>query len=171
MVGAMSAPAYMLSLLGRQRQLLGARFFEAYLSDWLVWEPGPLHRARSILTSDTEVTHLPSAAEPLRPVGEDALCFELKQLAGASLIVGRGSENDIVVDDLTVSREQFTLHYAEAKWVVHAKGSALSVDGQPVGAEGAALNNGSVITAGDVRMTFYGKDGFPQRLELETSKA
>lgn len=166
----MSAPAYMLSLLGRQRQLLGAQFFERYTSDWLVWEPGPWRPARSVLTSNTEATHQPSSTEPARPTGEDALCFELKQVAHASLIVGRGTENDIVVNDLTVSREQFLLQFAGRTWRVMPRGHPVSIDGQPVGEAGQPLRNGSVITAGDVRLTFYASDGFSLRLETENQK-
>ena len=167
----MAASAYMLSLLNRQYQLLGARFFERYPSDWLVWEPGPWRPARSILTSNSEATQLPSAVEAPRPVGEDALCFELKQAPRASLSVGRGTENAIVINDLTVSREQFVVEYSVRAWVVRSKGTPLTVDGKPVGAEGTPLQNGSVISAGDVRITYYAPDGFPARLEQDSRKA
>jgi hypothetical protein len=168
----MAASAYMLSLLSRQHQLLGARFFERYASDWLVWEPGPWRPARSILTSNSEATQLPTAMQTPRPVGEDALCFELKQVDKASLSVGRGTENEIVINDLTVSREQFVLQFAKADgWRVFSKGTPLTVEGQAVGDAGAALKNGFVIAAGDVRMTFYSPEGFPRRLEQETAKS
>ena len=163
----MSAAAYLLSLLGRQRRLLGDKFFERHTADWLVWEPGPWRPARSILTSNIEATQHPSEAEPPRPEGEDALCFELKQVPGVSLTVGRGTECHIVVNDLTVSREQFLLEFTEQTWRVRPNGAPLSVDGTPVGPEGSALRNASVIAAGDVRLTFYTPDGFPARLEQE----
>jgi hypothetical protein len=166
----MASSAFMLSLLARQHQLLGAAFFERYPSDWLVWEPGPWRPARSILTSNVEATQKPTAMEPPRPVGEDALCFELKRVAGASLAVGRGTGNHVVINDLTVSREQFLLELRGSVWVVHGKGTPLSVDGQPVGAAGAPLKNGAVISAGDVRITFYSPDGFPVRLSREFQK-
>lgn len=166
----MSPSAFMLSLLGRQRQLLGASFFERYPSDWLVWEPGPWRPSRSILTSNTESTQLPTHHESPRPAGEDALCFELKHATGASVSVGRGTENQIVINDLTVSREQFVLEFDGRSWVVRSKGTPLTVDGKPVGAAGLPLSNGSVIGAGDVRMTFYSPDGFPKRLEQEGKK-
>ncbi|MDP1825549.1 MAG: FHA domain-containing protein [Archangium sp.] len=166
----MSASAFMLSLLGRQRQLLGASFFERYPSDWLVWEPGPWRPARSILTSNAEATQLPTHQEAPRPLGEDALCFELKQTAGSSVSVGRGTENQIVINDLTVSREQFLLEFVGTSWVVRSRGTPLTVDGNPVGPAGTPLHNASVIGAGDVRMTFYSPDGFPKRLEQEGKK-
>jgi hypothetical protein len=160
----------MLSLLSRQRQLLGARFFERYPSDWLVWEPGSGRPARSMFTSNTEVTCRPSVVEPDRPEGGDAMCFELKQVPGAMLSAGRATENEIVVNDLTVSREQFVLQFDGHQWLVRTKGTPVSVDGVLVAEAGAPVKNGSSITAGDVRLTFYGPDGFPERLEQEVAK-
>ena len=166
----MSAPAYLLSLLSRQRQLLGARFFERYRSDWLVWEPGAGRPARSMFTSNSEVTHQPSGGAPARPEGEDAMCFELKQVAGASLSVGRATENDIVVNDLSVSRDQFVLQFDGHRWLVRARGTPVSVDGVAVDEAGAPVKNGSIVAAGDVRLTFYGPEGLPERLEQEAAK-
>lgn len=153
----------MLSLLGRQRQLLGARFFERYPSNWLVWEPGPWRPARSELTSNTEKTQLPTPAPVARPQGDDALCFELKRVDSA-LMVGRGTENHIVVNDLTVSRAQLHLQCAEGKWTVRTT-NPLTVDGHQVGPQGALLRNGSRIVIGDVRLTFYETEGFIERLQ------
>lgn len=166
----MAVSAYMLSLLGRQHQLLGSTFFERYPSDWLVWEPGPWRPSRSILTSNAEKTQLPSGMDDPRPQGEDALCFELKRVAGACLTVGRGTENQIVINDLTVSREQFVLELVGKSWVVRSRGTPLTLDGQVLESDGAPLADAMVIGAGDVRMTFYSPAGFPQRLELESKK-
>lgn len=163
----MSAPAYMLSLLARQRALLGAGFFERYTSDWLVWEPGPTQPTRSMASSNIEQTHQPSASAPLRPEGKDALCFELRRVPGASLTVGRATENEVVIGDLTVSRAQFVLEYADRKWRIKPRGGALHVDGQAVPEAGVVLVSGGVISAGDVRLTYYGSDGFPARLQAE----
>ena len=165
----MSAPAYMLSLLGRQRQLLGARFSTRYPSNWLVWEPGAWRPARSPSTSNVESTQLPTPVPAARPVSEDALCFELKRLE-ASLTVGRSTENQIVVNDLTVSREQLFLEFAQQHWRLRSIGP-VTVDGQPVGLNGALLKNEAVVGIGDVRMTFYEPEGFLRRLEMESQKS
>lgn len=165
----MSAPAYMLSLLARQRALLGAGFFERYTSDWLVWEPGPTQPARSMASSNIEQTHQPSVAAPTRPEGKDALCFELRRMPGASLTVGRSTENDVVIGDLTVSRAQLVLEYADRKWRSKSRGGSFLVDGLAVPDEGVMLKSGSVISAGDVRLTFYSSDGFPARLQAESA--
>ena len=52
-----------------------------------------------------------------------------------------------------------------------SKGTPLSVDGNLVGPTGTPLKNGALISAGDVRMTYYSTDGFPARLEQDSKKA
>lgn len=160
----MSVPAYMLSLLGRQRQLLGERFFERYPSNWLVWEPGVWRPARSESTSNTEATQLPTPVPLPRPRGDDALCFELKRVAQAELTVGRGTDNAIVVNDLTVSRAQLHLTFTGVLWRVRSS-SAMTLNGLPVGEQGAPLVNAAALVIGDVRMTFYEPQGFLARLQ------
>lgn len=162
----MPVPAFMLSLLGRQRQLLGARFFERYPSNWLVWEPGRWRPARSESTSNTEATQLPTPTPaPLaRPQGDDALCFELKRVENSALTVGRGTDNHIVVNDLTVSRAQLHLTFRSGLWQVRTTGP-MSVDGQPVGVAAVTLRDAASLVIGDVRMTFYEPQGLVQRLQ------
>lgn len=165
----MSAVAtFMLSLLGRQHQLLGDQFFERHQSDWLVWEPGSTLPSR-ILTSNSDSTLNPGLS-PHLPADDDALCFELKRVAGSSLNAGRATENDLVLNDLTISREHFVLQLAGKSWQVRARTSAVSVDGEPLGPEGLTLRSGAVIAAGNARLTFYSPEGFPQRLAQETAK-
>lgn len=164
----MAVAAYMLSLLTRQKQLLGERFFERYPSNWLVWEPGQWRPARSESTSNTEATQLPTSLPASRPLGDDALCFELKRVV-AALSVGRGTENNIVVNDLTVSRTQLHLEFADAKWRVRTT-SPVTVDGKAVGPLGASLANASRISIGDVRLSFYEPEGFLLRLVPQSSK-
>jgi len=161
--------AFMLSLLARQQQLLGGRFFEHHPSDWLVWEPGPSRPSR-ILTSNSDSTLNPSGGSPQQPVDADPLCFELKRAPRATLTVGRATENDLVLNDLTVSREQFVLQLIDQAWQVRGRGSPVTVDGAMVGEAGSPLRNGAVITAGNARLTFYSPEGFPQRLEQESLK-
>lgn len=166
----MSAVAtFMLSLLGRQHQLLGRQFFERYSSDWLVWEPGPSRPSR-ILTSNSDTTLNPSGPEVHLPEGEDALCFELKRSRGASLAVGRATENDVVLNDLTISREQLVLHHGDQGWQVRGHGAGVCIDGAAAGEAAVLLRSGAVITAGNARLTFYSAEGFPLRLEQENLK-
>lgn len=165
----MAVSTYMLSLLGRQHLLLGGQFFDRYRSAWLVWEPGPRRPSRS-LHGNTEATLLPTSQTP-KPMVSDAICFELKQTPDARVTVGRSSDNELVLNDLTVSREQFVLEFVNRVWRVRSLGTPLHVEDVAVQAEGVVLKSGSVISAGDVRMTFYSPEGFPTRLELENKKA
>ena len=83
--------------------------------------------------------------------------------------MGRGTENHIVVNDLTVSRAQLHLVFADGKWRVRTT-SQVTVDGKPVGSDGALLKGGSALVIGDVRMTFYEPDGFLQRLQAPAGR-
>lgn len=165
----MAVSTYMLSLLGRQHLLLGGQFFERHRSAWLVWEPGPRRPSRALDTR-TEITLQPASQAP-QPHGADALCFELRQAPNAKFTVGRSSDNELVLNDLTVSREQLVLEFDNRVWRVRCRGTPLFVDEQPLSAEGAVLTNGSVIAVGDVRMTFYSPQGFTTRLEQENKKS
>lgn len=149
----MGVPAYMLSILHRQQALLKDGFVERYPTDWLVWEPGPWRPARSVLESNLEATQLPKHDEVKRPVGTDAICFQLKlPKEGGLLKVGRATTNHVVINDLTASREQFSLKCDGGRWSVVSPQGQLLVDGAVVG-DAVALKSGSRISLGDVEMT------------------
>jgi hypothetical protein len=145
----------MLSILHRQALLLKEGFTQRYGHDWVVWEPGPWKPARSVLESNLEATMLPSPRPLERPVGEDAICFELKLAKGATVLkVGRATTNDIVINDLTASREQFTLSAQPAGWFLSAPRGLLSVDGAVVDETFGPLRSGASLALGDVRLSF-----------------
>lgn len=147
-------PAYMLSVLHRQALLLKEGFVERYPNEWLVWEPGPWQPARSSIESNLETTLRPSSKAAPQPATGDALCFQLKLARGAqTLKVGRATTNDIVINDLTASREQFMLRAERGAWFLAGGTGALELDGKPVGAVEGPLSSGAVISLGDVRMT------------------
>lgn len=150
----MGVPAYMLSILHRQQLLLKDGFVTRYPLDWLVWEPGPWRPARSVLESNLESTQLPGSEQPARPTGEDAICFQLKLPKDGDLLrVGRSTTNDIVINDLTASREQFSLRWHEGAWQLAAARGVVTVDGQPVDGQVGPLKSGAAIALGDVRAT------------------
>lgn len=149
----MGVPAYMLSILHRQQQLLKDGFLERYPTDWLVWEPGPWRPARSVLESNLESTQLPRRDTENRPVGNDAICFQLKLPKDSDLLkVGRATTNHLVINDLTASREQFSLRLDKGRWYLVNPQGQLTVNGAPVG-EVAELKSGSRIALGDVAMS------------------
>jgi hypothetical protein len=165
----MSVPAYMLSILNRQQLLLGAGFGTRYRNAWLVWEPGPWRPARSVISSNLEETRAPGATTSARPTGEDAICFELKLKAEQrELKVGRASTNDIVINDLTASREQFTLINDEGRWFLTRPHGTVVVNDVAVdeGREKTVLEPGTRILVGDVTLSFYDSPVLLERLKL-----
>ena len=168
----MAASAYMLSLLVRQYLFPTEAFQTRYPSSWLIWEPGTWRPARTTLEGDSTTTRHAEERSPTRPVGTDALCFELKNGPGAARhTVGRSSESGIFINDLTLSREQLQLYFEGGKWNVSVDPAATAptvLDGRPFPAGSvAALHDGASIAAGEVLFTFYDLKGFLARLKLE----
>jgi len=167
----MGVPAYMLSILHRQQLLLKDGFVTRYPLDWLIWEPGPWRPARSELESNLESTQLPGSERPARPTGEDAICFQLKLPTDGDLLsVGRATTNDVVINDLTASREQFSLQWRAGAWYLAAANGVVTVDGQPVDAQ-VALRSGAAIVLGDVRATLLGASDMAVRAAAFKTKA
>jgi hypothetical protein len=167
----MAVPAYMLSILHRQHLLLQDEFLVRYPLDWLIWEPGPWRPARSVLESNLESTRLPGENLPARPVGEDAICFQLKLPPGGEVLkVGRGTNNDAVINDLTASREQFSLRWAEGAWFLLATRGVVTVDGHSVGGSFGPLRSGATIALGDVKMTLVSAKDMAARASAYKAK-
>jgi hypothetical protein len=106
-------PAFLMSLLSRQLVLLGEDGFLAnHGHAWLVWEPGTWQSPTSPSQSDTGETMLPTRGAPAHPGADDPLCFELVTRPDAGetwLKVGRAPDCAIVLNDMTVSRDQLRL--------------------------------------------------------------
>ncbi|MER2564272.1 MAG: FHA domain-containing protein [Myxococcaceae bacterium] len=147
----MGVPAYMLSILHRQQLLLKDGFVTRYPLDWLVWEPGPWKPARSVLESNLESTQLPAKEQP-RPIGTDAICFQLKLPESGLITVGRATTNDLVINDLTASRDQFALRHDSGAWLLVGPHAPLYVDGERA-KDVHPLKSGSSIVLGSVRLT------------------
>jgi hypothetical protein len=160
----MGVPAFLLSILHRQHLVLKNEFLSRYPSDWLVWEPGPWKPARSVLESNLEQTKKPGEDEP-RPAGQDAMCFQLKLAPGASqLKVGRATTNDLVINDLTVSREQFMLRLEKDQYALVVMHGRVIVDGVEATPR-ASLRSGSSIQFGGVKLTLLSAAEFAERAQ------
>lgn len=79
------------------------------------------------------------------------------QLTGATTSIGRGSEADVVLDDAGVSRQHAQITLEGGGAVVRDLGSTNGtfVDGERTKA--ARLTDGSTITIGRTRITFYSR--------------
>lgn len=170
----MPAPSYMLSLLVRQYLFLLDAFHGRHPCSWLIWEPGAWRAARSTLEANTAITHQPQSRAAHWPVGSDALCFELKGAPGAGLSVGRASDSDIFINDLTLSREHLTLTFDDGAWalnVLPASNALTAIDDAPAASgPGYPLRSGAQVLAGEVQLTYYDVGGFLARLKSEAAQ-
>lgn len=170
----MAASAYMLSLLVRQYLFLVDAFQNRYPSSWLIWEPGAWRPARTTVEGNSAATRLAQETGPARPAGTDALCFELKN-GPERISLGRSSESDIFINDLTLSRDHLVLAWADNHWNVTVAPSSTvttTIDQKPA-VQGTThpLKSGTHITAGDVHFTYYDVVGFLARLREEAARA
>jgi hypothetical protein len=161
-----------MTLLARQLALLGDRFKTRYPHPWLVWEPNGSVRAADANEADAASTHVPKGGARSRPAGSDALCFPVgpeKQVR-----VGRATSNDIVVDDMTMSREQFLLFLEGNTWylaLAEPVTCATFVRRMSVQPKTPVfLVDGCTISAGDVELTFYEGVSIVDRLQSELKR-
>jgi pSer/pThr/pTyr-binding forkhead associated (FHA) protein len=138
-------------------------FIKTWPEDWLVWEAGPwrpTYQTKETLAQGGLVTTVPHGS------GESlAIALETpKQLPYLSL--GRASDNDIVVDDATLSRVHLLLQPEPLGWSARDAGSTngSTVEGAPLGPDAVALQTGMRMQAGSVRFTYYDAGGLCLRL-------
>lgn len=137
--------------------MLGSGFNARYPHPWLVWEPG--NRVSSASAHGIPVTTVvPVQASAKTPTEGDPLCFPLVMGARGAVRVGRSPESDVVVDDLTVSRDHLELCVDAEGWFVRVppQSSATTLvrkmSLQP--GETMRLVDGCAIVAGGVQFTF-----------------
>ena len=140
-----------------------AAFTAEHPGEWLVWEAGPWRppAARRETMASGPGTRLLAAGESL------AILLESKTPGGPEVRLGRAAENDLVVDDGTLSRSHlsFTKDTSGA-WVVRDVGSSngSQLEGKPLLRVPVVLESGAHIEAGAVRLTFYDSGGLYLRL-------
>lgn len=159
------ATGVLLSTLARQFQVLGTGFGARYPHAWLLWEPSS--RVTSAPPQAVPVTTVvPLSSGPKTPGLGDPVCFPL--VAGAAVHVGRAPNNDIVLDDLTVSREHFDLWQDADGWYVTVRDTSTAttlvrtMSLQP--GEKMRLVDGCAIVAGGAQLTFVAQGRLLPRL-------
>lgn len=162
-------PSYLLSLLKVQALAMTDKFGERYPYHWLVWEPGTWTAPAS--------AHDTVQADPRHPgVGAlgrgDALSFALKPSPNKPdvLAIGRNHTNDIVINDATVSRQHALLRLQPSGiWSIEVVKNVKAltrlgeVDLRP--GEPVHLKSASQLRLGDVRLTYYDREGMLRRLK------
>jgi hypothetical protein len=131
--------------------------------EWLVWEAGPW---RPTYQSKDTLAHEGERNSPPHGAGE-SLAIALEQSAKKPyLSLGRGPDNDIVIDDATLSRLHLLFTREESGWSVRDAGSTngTTVEGARLGPDPVALQPGIRMVAGSVRLTYYDSGGLFLRL-------
>lgn len=155
--------SYLLSWLAKKYEAADREaFVRAEPHDWLVWEAGPWRppaRGRETIQARPGMPGLNAG---------ESLAISVEPAAGArSITVGRSTENDVVIDDATLSRIHMRLERGEGgRWAAIDLGSSngTTVDGVLARGQAVPLKNGSVIEAGAVRLSFYDGTSFHARL-------
>jgi hypothetical protein len=138
-------------------------FVKAWPESWLVWEAGPWRP-----TYQTKETLAPNGLLGSVPHGAgESLAIALEPSGKRPyLTLGRASDNDIVVDDATLSRVHLLLQPDPLGWSARDAGSTNGsfVEGAPLGPDAVALQTGVRLLAGSVRFTYYDSGGLYLRL-------
>ncbi len=155
---------YLLTWLAKasQGQTLDA-FTKAWPEDWLVWEAGPwrpTYQTKDTLAQDSLLGSVPHGA------GESLAIALEPPTQRTYLSLGRASDNDIVVDDATLSRIHLLLQPEPLGWSVRDAGSTngSAVEDAQLGPDAVALQPGMRLLAGSVRFTYYDSGGLCLRL-------
>lgn len=169
----MAARALLLSLLSRQCLLLKANGFrERYPHGWLVWEAGEWNVPD--VGEELGTTRLPLSDVADCLPQSDVLCFEVAPPPpGTVLKVGRGAENDVVINDATVSREHLEVGFdGERCWARPlAEASETSVNGVPMDRiHKTPLITGVRLVVGGVALTYHSPDSFGARVMAHAEK-
>ena len=152
----------------RQTLSLKDKFGTQHPHDWLVWEPGAWRvPASGEKLADTRAAPADSFAGPPRG---DCLCFELKCPPGTQITLRRAPENDIVINDATVSREHVMLTRGDKGWTLTAQRPTQLAGKSLTDGTTTELNSGDRIVAGGVRLTFLSSAGFWDRQKGEAQK-
>ncbi|WP_242346417.1 FHA domain-containing protein [Anaeromyxobacter terrae] len=121
--------------------------------DWLVWEAGPWRPPAA-----GRETMLAGPGTRLVAAGESLVIALAAKNGGPEVRVGRDPENDVVVDDGTLSRRHLVLRRdGGGGWTVEDAGSSngTRVNGLRIGRAPLRLEPGARVEAGAVRLTFY----------------
>jgi pSer/pThr/pTyr-binding forkhead associated (FHA) protein len=146
--------SFLLSWLSKKYAGVDLRTFLAERSeDWLVWEAGPWRPPAA-----RHDTMLAGPGTRLLAAGESLAIALLARDGGPVVRLGRASENDLVIDDGTLSRGHLVLtRDAPGAWSVADAGSSngTKLDGVKLGRAPVRIEPGARIDAGAVRLTFY----------------
>ena len=157
--------SFLMSWLGKRSAQSSLESFNAERpEDWLVWEAGPwrpTYQDLETLAQDGQRGSPPHGAD-------ESLAIALEQASKKPYVsLGRGPDNDIVIDDATLSRIHLLFTKGGGVWTIRDAGSTngTMVEGARLGPDPVPLVTGLRIQAGSVRLTFYDSGGLYLRLK------
>jgi len=157
--------SFLMSWLGKRSAQSSLQAFQAERpEDWLVWEAGPwrpTYQDRETLAQEGQRGSPPHGAD-------ESLAIALEQSAKKPYVsLGRGPDNDIVIDDATLSRIHLLFTKGAGGWTIRDAGSTngTTVEGARLGPDPVDLVPGIRIQAGSVRLSFYDSGGLYLRLK------
>lgn len=139
-------------------------FLEGSAPGALVRDAGPLTSGSSAHLGDydSETTLVSGFDAVTRGRGPTVAVFPLAKKPGAPfsdmITVGRTANNDVVLNDVTVSRFHAYFKNTDGAWIVCDSGSknGTSVNGEPLDArKETKLSPGAHVKFGDINATFY----------------
>lgn len=165
------ARALLLSLLSRQCLLLKANGFrERYPHGWLIWEAGMWNVPE--VGEELGATRLPSGDIADCLPQSDVLCFELAPSA-RELKLGRAPENDIVINDATVSREHLKVGFDGERWWAQPLPEAAQSEVNGIEMDRihkTPLLPGVKLRVGDVALTYHTVESFLARVQVQSDR-
>ena len=163
--------ALLLSLLSRQCLLLKpAAFRERYPHGWLVWESGVWNVPE--IGEELGATRVPARDIADCLPESDVLCFELAPVRN-ELTLGRSTDNDIVINDATVSRTHLRAGFDGERWWVEPlpESAEASLDGVQLERDRKTpLANGEKLRIGNVTLTYHTVDSFVARVQTQAER-
>lgn len=149
------ARAFLLSLLSQKRLELGDSFVQQFAHPWLVWDAD----SWSAPSLDGATRVIGIAAPKPHVAARESLCYALTfPPAKTSLRIGRSGDQDVVINDGTVSRAHAVLHRdPQQRWmlqVVTANARTLHQDRLLSKGNEVTLTDGDRVEFGDVRLRF-----------------
>lgn len=157
--------SYLVSWLKRHLDADMGAFERTHAGPWLVWEAGPWRPPPADRSTIAD-----SGEHGGRSSSGDALALEVVPRPGRARFegvrLGRGPENDLVVDDGTLSRAHLLLRFDDGRWTVEdlRSSNGTRADGAAVNGTPVRIESGTRIEAGTVRLTFYDAKGLYLRL-------
>lgn len=131
---------------------------------WIVWEAGPwrpTYQNKETIEQGSERGRAPHGSDESLAIALEAT--EKKPY----LSLGRGPDNDIVIDDATLSRLHLLFTREPLGWTVRDAGSTngTTIEGGRLGPDPVPLQPGIRLLAGSVRLTYYDSGGLFLRLK------